>query len=51
MRGCFGKPIGRFCRGDKIDIAQQSVGKNIQRLRALQSCLKSSNQNTHTKKA
>ena len=51
MGGCFEKPIGRFCRGDRIDIAQQSVGKNIQRLRALQSCLKSSNQNTHTKKA
>ena len=48
MGGCFEKPIGRFCRGD---IAQQSVGKNIQRLRALQSCLKSINQNTHTKKA
>ena len=51
MGGCFEKPIGRFCRGDRIDIAQQSVGKNIQKLRALQSCLKSINQNTHTKKA
>lgn len=51
MGGCFEKPIGRFCRGDRIDIAQQSVGKNIQRLRALQSCLKSINQNTLTKKA
>lgn len=51
MGGCFEKPIGRFCRGDRIDIAQQSVGKNIQRLRALQSCLKSINQNTPTKKA